>query len=69
MVEKPLQNILDHLFPTYGGVEDSEVHDIERKLCEQTYDIVKPLIVIFNEVEELQQMVKASKRSTPIETL
>ena len=59
-ITTPLPTILSHLFTTYGAIEPEELHEIEQNLRAKVFDICEPLVVMFNEVEELQDIATAS---------
>ena len=51
---------MDHVFTTYGAVEPEELKEQEDLLRQKVFDIGQPLIILFNEVEELQLLATAS---------
>ena len=55
-----IPTLLTHLFTTYGAIEDDELQEEADLLRKKTFDISQPLIFMFNEVEELQELATAS---------
>ena len=48
--------IVEYLFMNYGLIKDSHLTEAEAKLRSFQYDLLDPLVKIFNEVEELQHL-------------
>ena len=55
-----LQTILHYLFTTYGYITPEELQEQKDKLCAKTFDIQQPLIILFDELEELQNIAVAA---------
>ena len=55
-----LPTLLQHLFTTYGAIEAEELHEREQNLRTKIFDICDPLIILYNDVEELQELATAS---------
>lgn len=55
-----IPTLLEHLFTTYGAVEPEELKEQEDILRQKVFNIGDPLIILFNEVEELQELATAS---------
>ena len=55
-----ITTILNHLFTTYGYITPEELSEHQEKLCAKVFDIEQPLIILFNELEELQQVACAA---------
>ena len=56
----PLHDVLTHLFTRYGGVNADALMDIEYKVKTMEYSITDPLVVVFNEIEELARLGTAA---------
>ena len=51
-----LSTILTSLFTTYGKIQDDTLQEVTDKLRERIFDISEPLVVMFNEIEELKAL-------------
>ena len=52
--------ILEHLFDNYGVVEMEKVHREEHVLRDLKYNPPTPLVIIFNKIEDLQDLATAA---------
>ena len=48
--------ILHYLFSTYGCITPEELKEQEEMLSSKVFDIQQPMIILFDELEELQQI-------------
>ena len=55
-VNVSLSTILTLLFNTYGKVQDDTLQEVTDKLRERIFDISEPLVVMFNDIEELKAL-------------
>ena len=55
-----LQTILQYLFTTYGFITPEELKEQEDALTTKVFDIQQPLIILFNELEDLEQVAIAA---------
>ena len=62
-ITTPLPTILAHLFNIYGAIEPEELYDLEQNIRAKVYDICEPLVIMFNEIEELQDIATASSNA------
>ena len=53
--------ILSHLLDTYGRVTEDDLLRAEGLLRARIYDITKPFVVIFNDIDEFQQLATAAR--------
>ena len=53
--------ILSALFQTYGLIPEEELLTKENNLRAKVFDIVEPLIILYNEVEDLQELAVAAQ--------
>ena len=53
----PLSSILNTLLTTYGKVQDDTLQEVTEKLRECIFDLSEPLVVLFNEVEYLKDLL------------
>ena len=56
----PLHDVLTHLFTRYGVVNSDTLMDIEDKVKTMDYNITEPLVVIYNEIDELARLGTAA---------
>ena len=59
-IDKPVSEILAYLFTTYGRVSQQTLSEEQVKLREKVFDISEPLIMMYNEVEDLQDLATAA---------
>ena len=59
-INVPVHAVLTHLFNRYGEVNADTLMDIEDKTKVMEYNLVDPLIVVFNEIEELSRLGTAA---------
>ena len=55
-----IPDILAYLFTTYGAISEEELENEKENLKEKIFDITQPLIILFNEIEDLQELATAS---------
>ena len=53
VIDKPVSEILSHLFDTYGKISQEKLRDEEEKLRGQVFEITEPLILMFNQIDRL----------------
>ena len=53
--------ILSHLFANYGLIGDDTLTEAEQKIKEIQYNLLDPLVKVFDEIEELQHLGIAAK--------
>ena len=53
--------ILSHLLDTYGRVTEDDLLRAEGLLRARIYDITEPLVVMFNDIDEFQQLATAAR--------
>ena len=51
-----VQDILAHLMTRYGIVEDDTLGEKELQVREMLYDLLDPLVTLFSEIEDLEQL-------------
>ena len=56
-----LQTIFAHLFTKYGTIEDEVLTEEEEKLRDTEYNILDPLVTVFDQIEELQHLGNAAQ--------
>ena len=56
----PISDILDNLLLTYGEIEEEEVLEAESNLRAKVFDITQPIIILFNEMDQLQKLANAA---------
>ena len=59
-IDKPISFILSHLFLNYGQVPEEHLREEEAKLLAKVFDLTQPLILMFNEVDELVDLAVAA---------
>ena len=57
---QPISDILNNLITTYGDIEEEEVLKINSVLQAKVFDVTKPIIILFNEMDELQKLATAA---------
>ena len=60
-ISKPVSHILQHLFDTYGRVSQEILSEEESKLKAKVFDVSEPLVIMYNEVDELKDLAEAAK--------
>ena len=55
-----ISNILQYLFNTYGKITADSLLEIENELREKEFDIIQPMVSIYNEIKILQSMYTAA---------
>ena len=55
-ITAPLHDVLDHLFTRYGQVESETLEDATEKVKQMEYSVSDPLVTIFTEMEDLEQL-------------
>ena len=58
-----IPDILEYLFINYGEVTDEEVIDMSDKLKSMVFDITQPIVVLYNEIQDLQDLADAAKNT------
>ena len=53
--------ILTTLFTRYGQVSDTYLREVEEKLRSRVFDITEPLVVLYNEIEDLHSLSIAAQ--------
>ena len=56
----PLHDVFTHLFTRYGNVNADTLMEIEEKVKTMEYNLVEPLVTVFNEIEELTRLGAAA---------
>ena len=60
-IDKPISFIMSHLFLNYGSVTEEQLLDEEAKLRAKVFDLTEPLILMYNEVDDLVDLAIAAK--------
>ena len=55
-VDKSIKDTLEELFKTYGAIPEEEIEGKERDLESRIFDIIEPIVNLFNTNEELQKV-------------
>ena len=55
-IDDALSTVLTSLFTTYGDIVDDNLQDATDKLRDRIFNISDPLVVLFNEIEELKAL-------------
>ena len=58
-ITTPIPTILQYLFSTYGKITSDKVTAVESALRTKVFDITQPMEVMYNEVEDLQELATA----------
>ena len=59
-IDQPIVTILEYLFTKYGNIDDDALAHKEKLVREMQYNVQDPLITIYKEVEDLEDLGKAS---------
>lgn len=59
-ISLPISDILQNLLLPYGVIEEEEVLEAKINLREKVFDITQPIIILFNEMDELQKLANAA---------
>ena len=59
-ITTPIADILDTLMTTYGTVPEEDLLSADSALRSRVFDITKPLVIIYNEMDNLQQLATAA---------
>ena len=59
-IDAPIDTILIYLFTKYGSIDDDTLAHKEKLVREMQYNVQDPLITIYKEIEELEQLGKAA---------
>ena len=59
-INTPIADILDSLMTTYGTVPEEDLLSADSALRTRVFDITKPLVIIYNEMDDLQQLATAA---------
>lgn len=60
-ITQPLSAVLTTLFTTYGDVTDEELEETTTTLKARVFDISEPIVALFDEVEDLQELSIAAE--------
>ena len=60
-IDKPFSFILSHLFLNYERVPEEHLQEEEDKHIASVFDLTQPLILMFNEIDDLVDPVIAPK--------
>ena len=55
--------VLDYLFQTYGEITDEELKLVEDNLKSRVFDITQPMAVMYNELQDLQDLATAANNA------
>ena len=55
-----IPDILNYLVQTYGDISDTELSETETNLKDKLFDITQPIIVMYNEIQDLQDLAIAA---------
>ena len=53
--------VLAHLFRTYGKISPDHLLNLDTELRKKVFDITQPLVLLYNEVEDLQELATAAQ--------
>ena len=59
-ITTPIPDIFDDLMAIYGVVPEEELVQAESALRARVFDIAQPLVIIYNEMDDLQQLATAA---------
>ena len=59
-IDVPIVTVLAHLFTKYGSIDDDVLAHKEKLVREMQYNVQDPLISVYKEIEELEQLGKAA---------
>ena len=59
-IDQPISVILDSLLTTYGRVPEEELLTEESNLRTKVFDITEPLVILYNKMDDLQQLADAA---------
>lgn len=59
-IETSIADILESLMTIYRVVSEEELRTAESALRERVFDITKPLVITFNEMNNLQELATAA---------
>ena len=69
-IEKIILDILKFLFSTYENNSDKNLLTEEKNLHSKAFDITNPMIIMYNKVEDLEELEEATKNPfTEVQTL
>ena len=60
-IDVPIQVIFEGLFRQYGCVTPEELAQEEQKLRSQIFVIIEPIVTLFNEIKDLQELAEAAR--------
>ena len=60
-IDSSIPKILSTLINTYGNVSEDYIKDEENSLRSKIFNIIEPLIVMYNEINDLQELATASR--------
>ena len=59
-IESTIPDLLSHLLSTYGNVQEDDLLRAEATLRARVFDITEPLVVMYNEVDDLQELATSA---------
>ena len=59
-IKKPIADIITHLFDNYGRVPEENLLEEDSTLRAKVFDLTEPLILMFHEIEDLQDLANAA---------
>ena len=60
-IQTDLPKVLAYMFTIYVTIEPEVLRERELKVCEIVYDIMNPLVTIYNKIEELGHLSHAER--------
>ena len=61
VINTQIPDILSHLIDTYGKVQEENIMQDEGILRVRVFNITEPLVVMYNEIDDLQQLATAAR--------
>ena len=58
-----IPDILEYLFQNYGDISDTDLSEAEKSLKEKMFDITQPMIVLYNAIQDLQDLAIAANNA------
>jgi hypothetical protein len=69
-ITRNIPDILEYLFSRYGRVDPETLHKKELSVRQMQYNLQEPLVVVYEEVEELEKLAEAAGNPyTPIQVV
>ena len=53
-IQASVPTVLAYILTTYGTIDPEALMERKLKVCEKSYDLMEPLVTIYNEIEELE---------------